>query len=271
MRHTLRSNTLNPLTPNGAQAYPRKRATTALVVSGLAFLMALSGILGRSVAAQEATPTLVTEAGVLEAEPSTLACAAVGNAPAPTATATAAPATAATTLTIVSEESEARYRAQEELASVGATEAVGRTSAMIGQILFDAAGMPLACSRFDVDLRTLTSDEVRRDNYLYTNTLETAQYPLATFVLTEVQGLDQPVTGGEERSFFLIGNLTLHGVTKLVAWEATASREGDTLTGSATTSFEMPDFNIEPPVVGPVVSLDETVTLEVEITAEPTA
>jgi hypothetical protein len=29
----------------------------------------------------------------------------------------------------------------------------------------------------------------------------------------------------------------------------------------------MPDFNITPPKVGPVVGLDETVRLEVEITA----
>lgn len=263
---------MNPVTPNGARAYPWSHRTRTLVVIALSCLLSLSAPLGRSATAQEATPTAtITEAGVLETTPSTLACAAVGNAPAPTAAASEATETPATTLTIVSEESEARYRSQEELAGQGANEAVGKTNAMIGQILFDAAGMPLACSRFDVDLRTLTSDEARRDNYLYNNTLETQQYPLATFVLTEVQGLTAPLADGEETTFFLIGNLTVHGVTKLVAWEATVTLDDDTLKGSASTTFDMPDFNIEPPVIGPVVSLDETVKLEVDITAERVA
>ncbi|CAA9527537.1 MAG: hypothetical protein AVDCRST_MAG73-630 [uncultured Thermomicrobiales bacterium] len=172
------------------------------------------------------------------------------------------------TYAIVSEESKARYRVEEELVQVGATEAVGETAAIIGQILFDAEGMPLACSRFDVDLRTLQSDEARRDNYLYNNTLETEQFPLATFVLTGVEGLDGPLADGEETAFTLIGNLTVHGVTNLISWEATVTRDGDDLSGSALTRWEMPQFAIEPPRAGPVVSLDETVQLEVDIVAK---
>jgi polyisoprenoid-binding protein YceI len=177
----------------------------------------------------------------------------------------------AVTFTIASEESVARYRAQEELASIGANEAVGETQAVVGGILLDADGTPLPCSRFDVDMRTLTSDEARRDNFLYDNTLETGRFPLATFILTSVEGLDGPLAEGEETSVTLVGNLTIHGQTQLVAWEATVTREGDTLTGSASTSFEMADFGIEEPVVGPVVSVDETIRLEVELVARAAA
>ncbi len=223
----------------------------------LAFFVAAGAALTGSVAAQE-TPAAATTPGVLETPAATIDC--EGAAPTP-----------ASTFTIVSEESVARYRAQEELASVGATEAVGETNAIIGQILFDEGGAPLACSRFDVDLRTLQSDSSRRDNYLYGNTLETEQYPLATFILTAVEGVTAPLPDGEETTFTLIGNLTVHGVTKLVAWETTATMEEDRLSGSAATTFEMPDFGIEPPVVGPVVSLDETVRLEVDIVAESAA
>ena len=193
--------------------------------------------------------------GVLATPPSALDCAAT-------------PPEPAATYTIVSGESEARYRAQEELANVGATEAVGRTQAIIGQILFDEAGLPLACSRFDVDMRTLQSDQARRDNYLYENTLETGAFPLATFVLTAVEGLDGELPDGEETTFTLIGNLTVKDQTRLVAWEATVTREGDRLVGSAATEFDMPDYAIEPPIIGPVVSINETVALEVDITAE---
>ncbi|MEA2531409.1 MAG: hypothetical protein QOG89_3053, partial [Thermomicrobiales bacterium] len=127
-----------------------------------------------------------------------------------------------------------------------------------------------ACSRFDADLRTLKSDESRRDNFLYNNTLQTEQYPLATFILTSVEGLDQPL-GKDKTTFTLVGDLTIHGVTKAVSWEATAKLEDDTLTGTAFTTFNMADFDIQPPKVGPVISLDENVKLEVDITAKAAA
>lgn len=244
----------------------RRRHAALPIAAGILIALVVLGASLRTALAQEAAVT-GTAPGVLEDEPSTLACAAVGNA-APNGEPTSE---TAATFTIVSEESEARYRSQEELAGQGTNEAVGTTSAFIGRILFDADGMPLPCTRFDVDLRTLVSDESRRDNYLYTNTLETQQYPLATFVLTEVEGLDGPLADGDETTFTLIGNLTIHGVTKLVAWETTVTLDGDTLDGTAATEFDMPDFNITPPVIGPVVSLDETVKLEVDLAAERAA
>jgi polyisoprenoid-binding protein YceI len=248
--------------------HPTARSTSrralALGIAVPFVIVALFGALlyGGQAAAQESTPT--TEAGILD-EPA----AAINCDPSVAATPEAIQFEApATTFAIVSEESEVRYVAQEELANVGANEAVGATQAFIGNVYFNADGVPLACTRFDADLRTLTSDEARRDNFLSGNTLETATYPLATFILTEVEGLDGALTDGEETTFTLIGNLSLHGVTKLVAWEATATLDGDTLTGSASTAFDMPDFEIEEPVVGPVISVDEHIVLEVDIVAE---
>jgi polyisoprenoid-binding protein YceI len=152
---------------------------------------------------------------------------------------------AATVYAIVPEESAARYRVQEELAQVGETEAVGQTQAIIGQFGFGEDGLPLPCSRFDVDLRTLQSDQARRDNYLYQNTLEAERYPLATFVLRAVEGMDAPLEEGQETTVRLIGDLTLRDETKLVAWEARLSLVDEALTGTAATMFEMPDFGID--------------------------
>ena len=231
----------------------------------LAFLAALAGIAALVPAVDGQDMGTPTPIGVIESAENLVECP-------PTEVGAAPPGVlAAAAYAIVSEESAARYRVKEELATVGATEAVGETNAIIGQILFGDDGLPLACSRFDVDLRTLQSDEARRDNYLYDNTLETTTYPLATFVLRTVEGLDGPLAEREEATFTLIGDLTLHGVTKLVAWEATATREGERLTGSAATTFQMPDFDIEPPRVRVVVSLEETVRLEVDLTAERAA
>jgi polyisoprenoid-binding protein YceI len=174
---------------------------------------------------------------------------------------------AAVVYAIVPEESTARYRVQEELAQVGESEAVGETQAIIGQFGFGEDALPLPCSRFDVDMRTLQSDQARRDNYLYQNTLEAETYPLATFVLRDIEGMDAPLADGQEATLRLIGDLTLRDVTKLVAWEANVTLIDGALAGTAATMFEMPDFGIEPPSVPVVLSLDETIQLEVDFTA----
>ena len=74
-----------------------------------------------------------------------------------------------------------------------------------------------------------------------------------------------------ETPITLVGNLTIHGVEKSVAWDATVTRDGDALTGMASLRFAMADFNIEEPVVGPVLSVGETIQLEVEIAAQRAA
>ena len=231
-------------------ARPQRWGIRSLALMVPLFAAIWSGALANPVAAQDATPEPTP--GVLATAAANIDCA---TATAPT-----------TTYAIDSENSEVRYIAEEELVGKGANTAIGSTKAFIGNIYFDETGLPLACSRWDADLRTLTSDESRRDNFLYRNTLETETYPLATFILTSVEGLDQAL-GSDEVTFTLIGDLTIHGVTKSVSWAATAKLDGDTLTGSANTTFNMADFDIEPPIVGSVVSLDENVKLEADITA----
>jgi len=215
---------------------------------------------GSGARAQDATPA---PAGVMQSADGLAECgpSEIGSLP--------ADVDAATIYTLVPDESAARYRAQEELAQVGANEAVGETQAIAGQIAFDANGMPLPCSRIDVDLRTLKSDEVRRDNYLYKNTLEAEKYPLATFVVRSVEGMNGPLVDGQDTTLILKGDLTLRDVTKPVAWQADVTLNGDTLTGKAATSFTMEDFNIEKPSVPVVLSLDDTLKLEFELTARP--
>ena len=240
--------------------------------TALAMMIALALGLALNIAQaqDESTPNAENPVGVLEDDPVVIACdenvtAAEGS------DVTAIPATSPATTYTLTGESVARYRAQEELANQGANEAVGETSSIVGQIYFDENGVPLACSRWDVDLRTLTSDESRRDNFLRGNTLQTDTYPVATFVLTSVEGLDGALVDGEETSFALVGNLTMHGVTRLVRWDVTATLDGDTITGSGNTTFNMADYEIAEPKVGPVLSVDEEITLEVDLTASKSA
>ena len=239
------------------------------VLAGFAAVALLTLSIGvallTSVTAQSSTPSVAgTPPGTPAGTPVGTPSAALSAASCDTAAAIAA---APSSYSIVSEESAARYRAQEELASIGAAEAVGETQAIIGTILLADDGTPLMCSRFDVDLRTLQSDEARRDNYLYNNTLETETFPLATFVVASIEGLNGPLTDGQTVTMQLLGDLTLHGVTRPATWDAEVTLDGDTLTGTASTVFLMADYNIEEPVVGPVASVDQEIRLEVDISA----
>ena len=121
-------------------------------------------------------------------------------------------AEAALVYTVDGEQSLATYTVMEELASIGANEVNGTTSAIIGSILFDEDGTPLSCSNFAVDMRTMQTDESRRDNYLRENTLESDTYPFATFVVASVRGVDGPLVEGEATTLQLTGDLTIHGV-----------------------------------------------------------
>lgn len=221
-----------------------------------------SVLLVGGVAAQDSTPT-ATQAGVIGEAVATDTCDLSDYAATPTGT--------SALYSIVSDQSEARYLAEEEFVGQGANTAVGTTSAIIGQIGLDANNAPLTCSRFDVDLRTLVSDDSRRDNKLYDETLETGEYPLGTFILTSVEGLDGGLVDGQEATVMLLGNLTLHGVTKQVAWSATVTLSGDTLTGSAETNLNIADFDMSEPNSPLVLSIDDTIVLQIDLVAQVTA
>jgi len=227
-----------------------------------------------------ATITPTTTPGVT---PATLPTPTVSLASTPTATPVAqetpqvvptpiiTPSGADTIFQIVPQQSEARYRAREQLLGRSLpNDAVGRTQAIEGQIALTADGkIDSQRSRFTVDLTTLRSDETRRDNYIKQNTLEVAKYPTADFQPTEVQGLPWPLPTNGQASFQLVGNLTVHGVTKPVTWNVQASFDGTRITGTAITQVTFQDFAMTPPRVPIVLSLEDTITLELDFTLEP--
>jgi polyisoprenoid-binding protein YceI len=232
------------------------RRAPGLTMTALALAGAAVTLLPGAAAAQ--TPT----AGVLDAEPSTMDCSAIETDPAALG--------AAAIYVLDPAQSEARYIAEEELSGVGANTAIGSTNTIQGAFLFDADGNPIPCSTIYVDVRTFESDSSRRDNFLRGNTLQSDQYPLAEFMVTSIEDFTMPADG-EETTFTLVGNFTLHGVTKTMAWTVTASKDGKTLTGSAKTQFDMADFDIEKPIVGSVLSIEDTIQLEIDLVATDSA
>lgn len=171
------------------------------------------------------------------------------------------------TYAVVPAASQARYVVQETVGRLSLpTEAVGRTDALRGSFVLDAEGRPLPGSAVEVDLRTLQSGEGQRDNFIQTVTLKDA--PLATFVITGVAEWPGPLRDGQARDFKLAGEMTINGVTRPLVFAATATRTGDTLRGSATATITWADFDLTAPnVAAQMISVEETVRIELDITA----
>lgn len=168
--------------------------------------------------------------------------------------------------TLASETSEARYRVHEQLANRPLpNDAVGVTKAISGQIVLDGNGRLVANqSKLTIDLRELKSDSDRRDNFIRRNTLETEKFPQAEFVPRQVKGLPSPLPTSGEHSFELVGDLTLHGVTKPVTWQAKAQVNDRELIGSAHTAVKFGDFGMTQPRVAVVLSVEDNIRLEID-------
>jgi polyisoprenoid-binding protein YceI len=168
---------------------------------------------------------------------------------------------------VVAEGSEVRYRVREQLVGLSfPNDAVGATSAVEGRIVFDAQGRLVpGDSRFTVDLRTIRSDEARRDNYVRRNTLETERYPMVTFAPAEARGLPVPLPESGSVPFELVGDLTVKEVTRRVSWNATASFDGPRVAVRARTAFRFGDFGLRIPRVSVVLSVDDDIKLEADL------
>ncbi len=186
----------------------------------------------------------------------------------PVATAAADAPVGALRLVVAAEGNEARFRVREQLVSLTLpSDAVGTTTGVSGAIIIQPDGQIVAAeSRFAVDLTTLATDSSRRDGYIQRNTLETGTYPEAVFVPTAVTGLPSPLPEFGSVAFQLTGDLTVHGATRPVTWDVTAQIDGRTLRGTATTSITFTEFGMTLPRVGPVLSVQDLIVLELDFT-----
>jgi polyisoprenoid-binding protein YceI len=115
-----------------------------------------------------------------------------------------------------------------------------------------------------VDLASLETDQDRRDNYVRRNTLETDQYPTAVLVPTEIRGLTPPFPASGERTFQLVGDLTVHGVTRSSVWDVQAVFGDADVRGSARTAFTFADHAIEKPSLARLLSVADEIRLELD-------
>jgi polyisoprenoid-binding protein YceI len=144
---------------------------------------------------------------------------------------------------------------------------VGTTANISGSISLNPDGAVTADqSTITVDLTSLARDEFMRDNSIKRNTLQISQFPAAIFVANQVQGLSSLPTSGQA-TFQLLGDLTIDGVTQPATRQVSATFDSGTVSGTAITPIQLTDFGMTPPRVGPVLSIKNVVTLQVDFLA----
>ena len=213
-------------------------------------------------------------------------------APATAAPATAAPATAApqpaatqapaavqptgdaTLYRIVSEESEARYEIDEILRGEP-FRVVGRTDQVAGDIILDfanAAASQIGVIRINV--RTLMTDEERRDRATRSRILQSAEdaYEFVDFTPTSLEGLPDAVSVGDTATFTIVGDLKIREITAEARFEATVNVVAeDRLEGTAEATVLRSTYDLIIPNVPFVADVSDEVLLGIEFVATAVA
>jgi polyisoprenoid-binding protein YceI len=165
--------------------------------------------------------------------------------------------------TVAASGNEARYRVREQLAGFDLpNDAIGVTKDIAGQFVVDSDGKIVRdSSKIVVQLTNLKSDKTRRDGFIQRRTLETLKFPQVELVPVTFDGINAPLPG-TPKTFTLVGDLTVHGVTHPTTWQVTAHSDGNDIVGTAVTSFTFKDFSLEQPRVPVVLSVADTIKLE---------
>ncbi len=134
-----------------------------------------------------------------------------------------------------------------------------------GTIVWDGADITKSTVNMTIDVTTVSTGVTQRDNDLKSaKFFDVAQFPTATFVSTSVSKSGSGLT--------VVGNLTLHGVTKPVTLQV----EGPTgpVNGmdkkphsgfAATTTLKRTDFGIASGYPATVVGDDVSLTIDLDV------
>jgi polyisoprenoid-binding protein YceI len=156
----------------------------------------------------------------------------------------------------------AGFRVKERLSEIGEVTAVGRTGDVSGTV--EIVGTTLTAATFEVDLRTLTTNDRGRDAKVQ-GALETDLFPTAAFVLAEPVELGETAADGQPTSVLAVGDLTIHGVTRRVQFPLEAQLVGSTIVAVGSLDLTFSDYGVTAPTAPIVLSVDEAGILELQV------
>ena len=169
-------------------------------------------------------------------------------------------------LVLASSGNAARYRVREQLVGHDLpNDAIGATAKLTGAISIDSSGKVIRdASKFTVDAGSFVSDRDRRDGFVRGRLLEADEYPTIVFVPTSVSGVGLPLPTSGSRQIQMTGDLTVRGVTRPTVWKGTVEFKNGGVAGSASTAFTFDDMQIEQPRVPVLLSVADTIKLEID-------
>ena len=163
----------------------------------------------------------------------------------------------------IGEGSEATFTVNEKLAWLDLpNDAVMRTEGISGTIYLDGSATVI-----ELDLHSMTSDSDRRDGYVRNRMFP--DHRTATFTVSDLGDLPDPLPEGEEITRQVQGELSIKGVTKPIIFEVVARKDPDKLFVLGRTTFTWDDLELPPPNIPGRIEVKDEVRVEVLLSAIP--
>ena len=199
--------------------------------------------------------------------------------PAPTSAPTTAPASPAPTTApstgprstgevdgitfIVSDGSEATFTVEEQLANLTLpNDAVMRTTDLSGEVRLDGGD-----SLITLGLQGMTSDNTFRDGYVRNRLLANQQS--ATLAFGDLTPLPSGFLDGDEVETEVTGTISINGIEAPLTFQVQARDDENVIFVLGRTTFTWADLSMPVPTARAVVSVEDTVRVEVLLSLEP--
>jgi polyisoprenoid-binding protein YceI len=164
--------------------------------------------------------------------------------------------------------SQVRFELDEDLRGNRIT-VVGTTDQVAGELALNFSDLASTqVGTFQINARTLLTDNSFRNRAIQNEILDTGSYEFVTFTPTAINGLPESAAPGTEVTFTIDGNLTIRSITQPVTFTITAQAISDTeIRGTAHTTIQRADFELNIPSVRDVANVEEEVELYIDFVA----
>lgn len=154
------------------------------------------------------------------------------------------------------------FRIDEELASVGATTAVGRTPVVTGSLSLSGTTIPETV--ISADLSEIVTNASRRDRAAK-QALDTEAFPTTTFTLSSPIEIGVIPAEGEPVQVNAVGELEIRGVTQTITIPLEAQLVGELIVVVGAVEIIFADWGVEMPTAPGVVSVEDHGILELQL------
>jgi polyisoprenoid-binding protein YceI len=154
------------------------------------------------------------------------------------------------------------FRVQEELSRIGSTTAVGRTPEVSGTLTID--GTTVTAVSVEANMDAITTNDSRRDDNAR-RALDTDEFPVATFELTQPIDLGDAAASGEQVAVTAIGDLTIHGTTLPVEIPLQAQLVDGVVVVVGSVDVVFADYGVSVPDAPIVVSAEDHGVIELQL------